>query len=147
MVLHIIYYTPRSNLKDPRNIIHRPEEALDIQSELIFVNGMVHLPQEWNFGTPITLPSPATPPSPLTVTHEVIFPLTWRHTFNIRTYKIIAMCIERATALWANNTRVKRWYKSVPCYSRLINWCLAPPLSVKLFKMPQTLNSKAFYFR
>ena len=26
------------------NIIHRPEEALDIQSELIFVNGMVHLP-------------------------------------------------------------------------------------------------------
>ena len=28
------------------NIIHRPEEALDIQSELIFVNGMVHLPQE-----------------------------------------------------------------------------------------------------
>ena len=27
-------------------LIHRPEEALDIQSELIFVNGMVHLPQE-----------------------------------------------------------------------------------------------------
>ena len=23
-------------------IIHRPEEALDIQSELIFVDGMVH---------------------------------------------------------------------------------------------------------
>ena len=43
-------YTPRCNLKDPRNIlyniIHRPEEALDIQSELIFVNGMVHLPHE-----------------------------------------------------------------------------------------------------
>jgi len=33
--------------------------VLDIQSaaELIFVNGMVHLPQEWNFGTPTTLPS------------------------------------------------------------------------------------------
>ena len=26
------------------NIIHRPEKALDIQSELIFVNGMVHVP-------------------------------------------------------------------------------------------------------
>ena len=30
----------------PNNIIHRPEEALDIQSKLIFINGMVHLPQE-----------------------------------------------------------------------------------------------------
>ena len=28
------------------NIIHRPEEVLDIQSELIFGNDMVHLPQE-----------------------------------------------------------------------------------------------------
>jgi len=28
---------------------------LDIQFELIFINGMVHLPQEWNFGTPTTL--------------------------------------------------------------------------------------------
>ena len=26
--------------------IHRPEEALNIQSELIFVNGMLHLPHE-----------------------------------------------------------------------------------------------------
>ena len=33
-------------LKDPRNIIRRPQEALDTQSELIFVNGMVHLPHE-----------------------------------------------------------------------------------------------------
>ena len=33
-----------------------------MQPELIFVNGMVHLPQERNFGTPTTLPSPATPP-------------------------------------------------------------------------------------
>ena len=44
-------YTPRCNLKDPcniiqPNIIHRPEEVLDVQSELIFLNGMVHLPQE-----------------------------------------------------------------------------------------------------
>ena len=56
-------------------IIHRPEEALEIQPELIFVNGMAHLPQELNFGTPIILPSPATPPSPLTATPEVILPL------------------------------------------------------------------------
>ena len=55
------------------NIIHRPEEALDIRSELIFVNGMVYLPQEWNFGRSTTLPSPATPPSPLTATPEAIF--------------------------------------------------------------------------
>ena len=27
-------------------IMHRAEEALEIQSELIFVNGMVHLPHE-----------------------------------------------------------------------------------------------------
>ena len=82
-----------------------PKEALDIQFELIFVNGMVHLTQEWNFGTPTTLPS-ATPPSPLTATREVIYPVTWRRTFNIHTYKIIATCtrIERATALRANNT-------------------------------------------
>ena len=44
--------------------MHRPEEALDIQFELIFLNGVVHLPHEWNFGKPTTLPSPATPPSP-----------------------------------------------------------------------------------
>ena len=41
-------------------MIHRPEEALDIQSELIFVNGMVQLPQEWNFGTPTVNNSPFT---------------------------------------------------------------------------------------
>ena len=74
------HYTPRCEIKDLRNInnlIHRPEEVLDIQSELIFVNGMVHLPQEWNFRTPTTLPSPATPSSSLTATHQAIFPLTY----------------------------------------------------------------------
>ena len=60
-------YTPRCNLKDSGNIIRRPEEALDIQS-----NGMVYLPHEWNIGTPTTLPSPATPPSPLTATSEAV---------------------------------------------------------------------------
>ena len=82
--------------------MHRPEEALDIQSELIIINGMEHLPQEWNFGTPTFLPSAATPPSPLTATLEVIFPLTWRDTFNIPTYKIIATCVEVPTVLPAN---------------------------------------------
>ena len=56
-------------------IIQRPEEALDIQSELIFVNVMVHLPYEQNTSTPITLPLPATPPSSLTATPEAIFRL------------------------------------------------------------------------
>ena len=64
---------PKMQLKEPV-LIHRPEEVLDIQSE--FINGMVHLPQECNFGTPTTLPSPATPPLPLTVTLKAIFPLT-----------------------------------------------------------------------
>ena len=86
----IIFYFFTAN-----KLIRRPEEALDIQPELIFINGMVHLLQEWNFGTPTTLPSPVTPPSPLTVTPEVIFPLKWRHTFNVPT---TAMCIERYRA-------------------------------------------------
>ena len=38
-------YFARYNI-NINNIMHRPEEALDIQSELIFVNGMVHLPHE-----------------------------------------------------------------------------------------------------
>ena len=42
----------------------------------MFVNGMVHLPQELSFGAPTALPLPATLPSPLTVTHEAIFSLT-----------------------------------------------------------------------
>ena len=103
-------------------IIHRPEEALDIQFELIFINGTVHLPQDWNFGIPTTLPSPATPPSPLTATHKAIFSLTWRHTFNICTYKIIATCIEHATALQANNTHVK-----CQCKSSLVPIPRTPP--------------------
>ena len=76
-----LYLHPKMQNKVPcicsiNNTIHRPEEALDIQSEVIFVNGTVHLLQERNFGTPIILPSPATPPSSLTATHEAIFPLT-----------------------------------------------------------------------
>jgi len=52
------------------------------------------------------------------------------------------MCIERATVLQANDTRVKREYKSVPSYSQLINWCLVLPLRVKLLlRSHKTLNS------
>ena len=29
-------------------LIHRPEEAMDIQTEWRFVNGLVHLPQDCN---------------------------------------------------------------------------------------------------
>ena len=47
-------YTPTCEINDLRinninninKLIHRPEEALEIQFELIFVNAMVHLPQE-----------------------------------------------------------------------------------------------------
>ena len=52
------------------------------------------------------------------------------------TYKIIA-CIERATVLRANIMRVACKYKAsegVFSYSRLTNWCLAPPLRLKLFE-------------
>ena len=48
----------------------------------------------------------ATHPSLLTATPQAIFPLTRCHTFNIPTYKIIAMCIGQTTALRANNTHV-----------------------------------------
>ena len=86
------------------NIIHRPEEALDIQSELIFVNGMVHLPQEWNIGTPTILPLPATPPSSLTASPETIFfPYVTSH-IQYTMYEIIATCIEHTTMLQTNNT-------------------------------------------
>ena len=106
-----IYYTPRCQLIRTHVNKYRPGEALDIQSELIFANGMVHLSKEWNFDTPTTLFSWATPLLPVTATPEAIFLFTWHHTFNIPTYKIIAMCIECVTVLRANNTRVKHEYR------------------------------------
>ena len=106
-----IYYTPRCQLIRTHVNKYRPGEALDIQSELIFANGMVHLSKEWNFDTPTSLFSWATPLLPVTATPEAIFLFTWHHTFNIPTYKIIAMCIECVTVLRANNTRVKHEYR------------------------------------
>ena len=59
-----------------------------------------------NAGKPLAQDCPFT--SYTTVTSpEAIFPLTWRHVFNIPMYKINAMCTERTTAVWANNMRVK----------------------------------------
>ena len=41
-------YSPNCELKESHNInvVHRPEEVLDIQSDWMFINGLVHLPQE-----------------------------------------------------------------------------------------------------
>ena len=71
-------FTPRVSALTNMN----SEEELDIQSELMFVNGMVHLPQEGNFGTPTSFPSPAIPPSSLpaldgreTLTTSIFAPL------------------------------------------------------------------------
>ena len=41
------------------------------------IQGMVHLHHEWNFGTPTTLPLPATPPSPLTATPKRFSTKLW----------------------------------------------------------------------
>ena len=79
------------------------KEALDIQSELIFVICMVHLPQEWNFGSPTILPSLATPPSPRSDSRSD-FPAYVMSHILFTTYKIIA-CIEHATMLQANITQ------------------------------------------
>ena len=102
------YYTPRCELKDSRDIIELIWYTgwrkcwTSSLSWYIFVNGVVHLSQEWNFGKATILPLPATPPSPLTATPEVISPLMWCHAFNTPTYKIIATCIKCATMLQAN---------------------------------------------
>ena len=42
--------------KQYSQLIHRPEEGLDLKSECIEVSAMVHLPQEWNFGSMAFLP-------------------------------------------------------------------------------------------
>ena len=74
---HLLH--PKRQLKEPIfNIIHRPEKVFDIQSKVIFVNGMVNLAEKWNFGTPTSLPSPATPQSPLTATPEAMVPARCR---------------------------------------------------------------------
>ena len=84
---------------------------LDIQSELVFINGMVYLPQKGNFGTPTSFPSPATPPS--VTFHSNSKSAYMMSRVQYTTYKIIARCIELTTALWPNNTHVTRKYKAM----------------------------------
>ena len=77
-----------------------PQVALDIQSELIFGNGMVHLPQEWNFGTLTGFPSPHTSPCPVTITpHSDSTKRYFLYVTSHVQYKIIAMWIEHPTRL------------------------------------------------
>ena len=80
--------------------MHRPEEALDIQSELIFINGIVHLPQEWNFSTLTSFLHQLhhTQPSKLCQKDIDIHAYTTSHIQ-------YTMCIECATTLQANNMR------------------------------------------
>ena len=56
-------------------IIHRSEKALDIQSDWIFASIIMDLRQEWNLHSPTSLPSPATPPSPLVAAPAGDFPV------------------------------------------------------------------------
>ena len=104
------HYTPWCNLKEVCNIwniIHNTQARGSIGLQIwddILINSMVNLPQEWNFGMPTNLSSPATPLSTLTATPKVTFLLTWCHTFNASTYKITATCTECATVLQANIT-------------------------------------------
>ena len=100
---------------------------LDIKSDLLFVNDMVHLPQKWNFDTPTILPSPCS------YTTFTLHNDSWslRDAFNIPMYKIVYWVCYCLFIM-----HMMRKYKageSVPCYLRLINWCLVPPLRVKLF--------------
>ena len=103
-------YTPRFEIKDLRNLnnankLHSPEVALDIQSELIFINGMPR--NETLVHQQLSLHQ-LHHPHPSQRLLKAIFPLMWCLTFNICTCKIIAACIECATVLWANNASVKR---------------------------------------
>ena len=102
------------------------------------LNGMVHLPQEWNFATPKILPSPATLPSPLTATHEVIFLVInmWHHRFNILTLvctscffgvhslvikptQWVVACLKwPATLLWSSVNHELRFFKKLTVYTQ-----------------------------
>ena len=103
-------YTPRFEIKDPCNLnntnkLHSPEVALDIQSELIFINGMPR--NETLIHQQLSLHQ-LHHPHPSQRLLKPIFPLMWCPTFNIPMCKIIAACIECATALRANNESIKR---------------------------------------
>ena len=66
-----------------------------------------------------------------------MFTLTWYHTFNMLMYTIIARCTERTTVhgliICMQHAGIYKTAEGKHCHSRLINWCVAPPLRVKLF--------------
>ena len=72
---------------------------------------------------PTRFPSPATPPTSLSYARRDFH----AYVMSRVQYKIIATCIE-CTSGYVCNARGQ----SVPCYSQLINWCLAPPVRVKV---------------
>ena len=84
-------YTPRCELMVYiMNASARPDNAMDIQSEFLFVNNMVvHLPQGEHSHSPTSFPSKATPPSPLKGTPERISPLT------IHTIEVLSKLMSR----------------------------------------------------
>ena len=97
---------------------------------------MVYLSHEWNFGVPaFTSYTTVTPHSNSQSDFSAYV------TSHIQ-YTIIA-CIERATVLWANIMHISHKYKAgggMLSYSQLTNWCLGPPLRVKLFKKSQNFE-------
>ena len=62
-------------------------------------------------------------------------------TLNIPMYKIITMCIERVTALWANK------HVSLKCALLFTIDKLMSGSSLERKAFSRTLKSKAFYFR
>ena len=105
---------------------------LDIQSELAFVNGMVKL---WYTNNSLfTSYTIVTPHSDSRSDFSAYMTSHVQYT----TYKII-VCIDCTTVLRAI-MRIMREYKAgegMLSFSLLTNWCLAPPLRLKLFKKPQ----------
>ena len=99
--------TPQYN---QTNIIHRPEpEALDIQSELIFVNGMVHLTQEYiKLWYTKNFPSPPTHHHPLQRLLKCLRDVT--HSIYLR--------IKSLLCVLSMLLHFRLEYKSVSCYSQ-----------------------------
>ena len=78
------HITPqRCEIKDPHKLIHRTEEALDIQSDWVFVDVMVHLPQEWTLVHQQDFIHQLHHPQPSQRHQKGIFTFTWHHVLNM----------------------------------------------------------------
>ena len=84
------------------------QEELDIQPEWIFINGMVHLHQEWNFGTPESFPSPTTYTtlSPRSGTRRDFYTYMASHAQYTKC-KIIAMLPHFGIIIWTHRASIK----------------------------------------